>query len=265
MTKWEILNNLYLNKGLKIFPVKENGKTPILEEWQKECSSDFMQVLYWYETAKNCNWGLPATQNDLFIIDIDMHEVDGIKNFSDLLSMLNIDNIETLMQSTYSGGGHIIFKTDDDLRNVANNSNVFKDFPGIDIRTDGYIVVEPSRINDRPYQMVTNYEPQQMPQKLKDYILKTVSTKEEKKRTPYEKPKEVFIGNRDIALFEYINNLYFKTKLDYDEILLLAEHFNEDTFEKPLSNKVVKYKVNKVFEKDRGQCIFIRLGETDNE
>ena len=38
MTKWETLNKLYLEQGLKIFPVVENGKTPLIKEWQKDCS-----------------------------------------------------------------------------------------------------------------------------------------------------------------------------------------------------------------------------------
>ena len=71
---WEILNKNFVNKGLQIFPVVENGKTPLIKEWQKDCSSNFMQILYWSEHAKNCNWGMPATENNLFIIDLDVHD-----------------------------------------------------------------------------------------------------------------------------------------------------------------------------------------------
>ena len=71
MTKWETLNKLYLNHHLKIFPVVQNGKTPLIKEWQKDCSDSYMQVLYWLENAPGCNWGLPATPNNLFIIDLD--------------------------------------------------------------------------------------------------------------------------------------------------------------------------------------------------
>ena len=53
MNKWEILNNLYIKQNLKIFPVQQNGKTPLIQKWQEDCSSDFMQILYWYEHAKN--------------------------------------------------------------------------------------------------------------------------------------------------------------------------------------------------------------------
>lgn len=265
MSKWETLNKLYLDKGLKIFPVKENGKTPLIPKWQSDCSSDFMQVLYWYENAKNCNWGLPASQNDLFIIDVDMHEVDGVSNFFSLLDKLGIC-ADTLVQTTPSGGMHIIYKTDDDLRNIANSSNSFHDYPGLDIRTDGYIVVEPSIIDNKPYKYDDiNMAPQVMPKELKTYILEHVSKKGDTSKKPYEKPKEVFKGDRDNQLFQYINQLYFKTRLDYDEILLLANHFNETVFDTPLPKKNVKYKVSKAFEKSRGECIFLWIGDNNEE
>lgn len=273
MNKWEKLNDNYLQFGLKIFPIKENGKTPLISKWQEDCSSDYMQVLYWYEHAKDCNWGLPATQNNLFILDLDVHDENknGVNNFDKLLNDLNfsdteIDNFSWLEQSTPSGGRHIIFENDEELKNVSNGSNVFEDYQGIDIRTDGYIVIEPSEINGKPYVFDTiPSKPSKMPKKLKKYILENVGTKTEKKKTPYEKPKEVFKGDRDNSLFEYINNLYFKTRLDYDEILLLADNFNENNFDIPLPKRDVKYKVNKAFEKDRNECIFLWLGGNDEK
>ena len=262
MTKWSILNELYLNKGLKIFPVKENGKTPLISKWQDDCSYDYRQVLYWYENAKNCNWGLPATQNNLFVIDLDVHDEDknGLINFEKLMTEIGMEHIDTMMQTTPSGGVHLIYRTNDVLKNVSNCSNAFKDYPGIDIRTDGYIVVEPSSINGYQYRISNTIPPMPMPVVLQQYILENVGTKEERKKSQYTKPKEVYKGDRDNQLFQYINNLYYKTRLDYDEILLLANNFNE-TFDEPLPNKVVEYKLDKAFEKDRGECLYIWLGE----
>ena len=45
----------------------------------------------------------------------------------------------------------------------------------------------------------------------------------------------------------------------YDEILLLANNFNETVCEPPLPQREVKYKVKKAFKKDRSKCMFIRL------
>ena len=84
MNKWKFIEENYINKGLKIFPIVPNGKTPLIEKWQDDCSCDYFQVLYWYETFPNCNWGLPCTPNNLFVLDLDRHdpEKDGVENFS---------------------------------------------------------------------------------------------------------------------------------------------------------------------------------------
>lgn len=279
MTKWEKLNELYLNHHLKIFPVIENGKTPLIKEWQKDCSDSYMQVLYWLENAPGCNWGLPATPNNLFIIDLDVHnpEANGVENFDKIIDKLFMDKdglagdlydefmeMSPLEQVTPSGGHHLIFQTDDDLRQVPNCSNAFKDYPGIDIRTDGYIVVEPSKINGNKYIFDTiPSAPPKMHPKLKRFILENVGTKQDNKKTPYEKPKEVLTGDRDNQLFQYINQLYFKTRLDYDEILVLAKYFNAEILEEPFDERDVKYKVKKAFEKKRGKCIFVNIGEEE--
>lgn len=262
---WEILNKNFVNKGLRIFPVVENGKTPLIKQWQKDCSSNFMQILYWSEHAKNCNWGMPATENNLFIIDLDVHDQNknGVENFDKLLVEIGLDKVETLKQTTPSGGVHLIFQSNDLLKGVSNNSNVFKDYPGIDLRSDGYVVVEPSQINGVPYKFDTILPPMPMPIVLQQYILDNAGTKEENKKTPYEKPKEVYKGDRDNQLFKYINQLYYKTRLDEDEILVLAEYFNEHVLEEPFSKKDVKYKVKKAFEKPRNDIIIIVLPDEE--
>lgn len=262
MNKWETINNLYISKGLKIFPVKENEKTPRISLWNIDCSGDLYQVLYYYENNKEGNWGLPCKENNLFVLDLDRHDdkKNGIKNFEKLCSDLNIEVPNTLIQETPSLGKHYIFKSDDDLKQVNGTANAFNNYPGIDIRNSNYIVVEPSQINGKLYKFINTIDPQPMPQELKQYILENVGTKEERKKSQYTKPKEVYKGDRDNQLFQYINNLYYKTRLDYDEILLLANNFN-DSFDEPLSKKTVEYKVRKAFEKDRGECLYVWVGE----
>ena len=90
MSKWEFLKENYIDKGLKIFPVIPNGKTPMIDKWQEECSSDYFQVLYWYEQCPECNWALPCTPNDIFVLDLDRHDPnkDGVENFAKLIEKL---------------------------------------------------------------------------------------------------------------------------------------------------------------------------------
>ena len=270
MTKWEFLKENYINKGLKIFPIIPNGKTPMIEKWQEECSSDYFQVLYWYEQCPECNWGLPCTPNNIFVLDLDRHDPskDGVENFnkilneySDLPFDMGVLELDTLKQTTPSGGMHVIYKSDDELKNVSNGANVFKDYQGIDIRTDGYIVVEPSIINDNAYMFIQQCDIADMPKFLKEFILENANLKSDSSKEPYKKPTSVEVGDRDNQLFSYINNIYYKTRLDYDEVLCLAHNFNETILEKPFPEKTVEYKVKKAFQKSRDKMIFINLGE----
>lgn len=266
MNKFETINTFYLKNNLKIFPVMENKKLPLIDAWQKECSSDIKQVVYWLENAKNCNIGLPANENDLFIIDIDMHGVNGIKNFSQLLRDLDISitEINTLGQVTPSGGIHFIFKSDNELKNVTNSANCFKDYPGIDIRTKGYILVEPSVINGKPYKLDRCKTIKEVPDKLRTFILENEEKEHEvRKESGYIKPTCVERGGRDTALFEYLNELYYKTRLDKEDIRLLAYNFNINVCKPSLSERVVDYKLDKLFKKDRSKVLFVNLGEQD--
>ena len=271
MNKWEFIKHNYIDRNLKIFPVIPNGKTPLIEAWQEDCSNEYFQILYWYNTNKEMNIGLPATSNDLFILDLDVHDENknGVENFKKLINdiapfpidMEIGEYCDTLIQRTPSGGMHIIYKTNEQLNNVLNNSNIFKDYPGIDCRTQGYIVVEPSTINGHNYTFMNDKEISEMPKELEDYILNNVTLKDSIKKEAYEKPKNVEVGDRDNQLYSYINNIYYKTRLDYDEVLCLANNFNETILEKPFPEKVVKYKVDKVFDKDRSTMLFINIGE----
>lgn len=264
MNKWESLNDLYIKNKLKIFPLVQNGKKPLINKWQEDCSCDVLQILYWYKNAKDCNWGLPASENNLFIIDLDVHDIEknGINNFNKLLNDIGYKGkVDTLTQATPSGGLHIIYKSDTELKDVSNNSNVFKDYPGIDFRTSGYIAVEPSTINNNKYIFMSEVSTiKEMPNVLKEYILNNATTKEDKKKVAYTKPDYVEIGNRDTALFEYINNLYYKTRLTYEEILTLANYFNEEILEEPFKEREVEYKVKKAWEKPRPMCVLINVG-----
>lgn len=264
MNKYKFLCERFLNYGYKIFPVVKNGKEPLVDAWQLNASCDKQQVMYWLEKGDTPNFGLPAYANHLFIIDIDMHDgVDGISSFKNLLHDIGLERIDTLKQRTPSGGIHLIFKSDDDLDCVRNASNVFEEYPGIDIRTKGYILIEPSEINGVKYELSGGVEKiNEVPEKLKEFILKyskKVDVNNISQRSDfYEHGKVVEKGSRDEELFAYLNYLYNNTKLGHDEISLLAHTYNQECFQPPLSDGVVDYKIRKLFEKERRKIIIVK-------
>lgn len=260
---WDILVKTYLEKDLKIIPLDEN-KVPILKNWLQECSNQFMQVLYWYEKNPQYNWGLPCEPNNLFVLDIDCKDGQvGIESWNKLLADLGIEEPKTLSQTTWSGGLHYIFKSDDDLKKVLSRANFFKDYPNIDIRNKSQIVVYPSVVKGIQYKFNNDYEIIEMPKELKDIILKNNQAEKQKRKAGYVKPDKVEEGGRDESIFAYINELYFKTNLDFDDILLLTYNFNEEVLYPSFSDNTVEYKVKKVFEKDRGKRIVVILNEND--
>lgn len=261
MGKFDIIKKYYIDKHLKIFPIKENAKVPLINTWQHDCSDKKMQIIYWLDKVPMCNIGLPANENNLFIIDVDVHDTNGLESFQRLCNDLNIKEPNTLKQQTPSGGIHYIFKSDDELKQLSNCANCFENYKGVDIRTAGYVVVYPSSINGNNYKFLNDTEPQEMPKELKEFVLNNVSTKTELKKSEYKKPTHVDVGDRDNQMFVYINNLYFHNRLSEEEIKVLAEHFNETVFDKPLPQSVIDYKIRKVFTKDRGECIYVKLSE----
>lgn len=268
LNKWSFIKKHYIDNNIKIIPILPNTKIPAIAEWNKSCSSDYMQVLYWYNSDVDMNFAIPCLENNLFVIDLDRHDEnkDGLRSFNKLLKDLNCEidkweGVDTLIQYTPTGGIHLIFQSDDELSQVNGLANAFKNYPGIDLRNRNYILTEPSIINGKKYTFANDKKPEKMPIELKKFILENANLKTDKKKEPYKKPTHVDVGDRDNQLFSYINDLYFKTRLDYEEILVLAKHFNETVFDKPFSDKTVEYKVKKAFTKDRGMCIFVKLNE----
>lgn len=265
MNKYKFLREKFTNYGYKIFPIKNNSKEPLIDKWQLDASCDSEQIMYWLEKGNNPNWALPAYANKLFIIDIDMHgDVDGISSFKRLLASIGLERIDTLKQTTPSGGIHLIFKSDEELDCVKNASNVFEEYPGIDIRTKGYILIQPSEINGVSYQLSGGVEQiKDVPTELKDFILKyskKIDINSVSQRSDfYEVGKKVSKGSRDDEIFTYLKYLYNNTKLGYDEISLLAHTYNRECFDPPLSDSVVDYKLKKLFETERRNIIIIKI------
>lgn len=262
MNVWKILKNNYIDKKIKIIPIKPNQKIPMISQWNKDCSCDRFQILYWYEHDHDMNFAIPCYENNLFVLDLDTHNINGLESFERLCRDLGIEEPKTLKQKTPSGGIHYIFKSDDDLMKVNGLANAFNDYKGIDLRNRNYILAEPSKINGKKYEFLNNLTPNEMPTKLKEFILENVGVKTSEKK-PYLRPKKVDVGDRDNQMFLYINDLYYHTRLDEDEIRILAEYFNESVLEKPLPERVIDYKIRKVFQKDRGSCVFVKLTEEE--
>lgn len=129
----DLLNSL-VEKGLPVFALKPNGKTPAHEDWQKEATTKPVLAA---KIAPSANVGV-ATGNGLFVLDVDMKKGKDGEASLGLLQMM-FDNLpETYTVQTATGGKHLYFRSQEDIRNGVNTLG-----DGLDIRGKGGYVVAP--------------------------------------------------------------------------------------------------------------------------
>jgi hypothetical protein len=192
-------------------PLINNSKRPIKGSWVNN------------KTKKpiNGNYGiLTGSENNITVIDIDFYDKNGKKfdfDNSPFLKKFGLNYLKkfnTLTQKTTSGGYHLIFKYDKDLKQTASPQ-----MTQIDIRNDGgYIVGFGSVVNGKEYKIQLDTEIQEIPKDLKNWLIENLYTKNEIKimkrkelKAIPESGEFVYNGNEKILreIFERIDKRYF--------------------------------------------------------
>lgn len=148
----------YTKRGWKIFPVEPDGKRPAKRKNGArlkftDASTDVDALIAYFEAHPNANLGLNLVDSGLVCIDVDDYKPDcKFKEF-----MVGKDMPPTLTQKSASGGTHYLFEDDK-----------VDQFPGemcqqVDIKHKGYILIEPSRIDGKPYVWQTDDKPAKLP------------------------------------------------------------------------------------------------------
>ena len=147
----------YANLGWHVFPCGIKKKTPITQHGVKDSTLNKKQITEWWTENPDANIAVACgVASGICVIDIDKNDkVDGWKTVEKLVQSGNVLP-ETVAQVTPSGGMHLIYQYDREVKN--ENS---KRFPGIDIRTNGYyILLAPSiHPNGSVYQWKENLNP----------------------------------------------------------------------------------------------------------
>ena len=149
-----------MNNNLLFFKVTKNGKTPI----KNENFSDPTKLKKLNEIKTNYyNVGLPCKANNLIILDIDVKD-DGLIEWYKYLE--SHDEPLTVCQKSANGGLHYFFKhhsdsyDDDELELIQQlkNKSKYRNGKGLDVRkNNGYVVCEPSVINNNKYEFIRHY------------------------------------------------------------------------------------------------------------
>ena len=149
-----------ISKNLLFFKVIKNGKIPI----KNENYADIKSLKKFDKIDTNLyNVGLPCGPNNLIILDIDIKD-DGLTEWSQYIKLHG--EPLTVCQKTPSGGYHYLFLNSSSayseeetlLLSLLKNKSKYRN-KGIDIRKgNGYIVCEPSTINNNKYEFIRHYK-----------------------------------------------------------------------------------------------------------
>tara|TARA_R110001632_G_scaffold134152_2_gene249328 strand:+ start:2340 stop:5105 length:2766 start_codon:yes stop_codon:yes gene_type:complete len=162
----------YRNKyGFYTTPLVHNSKRP---------AESYKIIKETHKTKNmNCrNYGILTGKIPGIIgVDLDIHKPAWHKeephSFIKTFGVDYIKRFNTLTQSTISGGIHLIFQYDEDVKQTQNEEYE------IDIRSDGgYLVGAGSTINDGSYKVKKSRSIKPLPEDLKKYLLETLYTTE---------------------------------------------------------------------------------------
>ena len=236
----------YADKGLKIFPVKQNGKAPITKDGYKSASGDKEQIEKWWNQYPNANIGLATGENGLYVVDVDKKkDSDGFKS----LKENNIKLSETLKQYTPNGGVHHIYK------NTGDYGCKVGLLSGVDIRAKGgYIVIAPSIVNGRKYEWADVNEVTDFNSFVKPYNDELESLYFDLEILEVDSfilPLEIGEGERNDILFKYASSMQAKKYTDsqiQDELIKV----NSERCIPPLSDKELNTIIKSVLRYEKG-------------
>ena len=150
--------------------------------------------------------------SDIIVVDIDVKD-NGVETWFELTQKHG--DPQTLIQRSPNGGYHYFFKYTKFIKTSVKINDI-----GIDIRADGgYIVCEPSKINNKRYKFMNDNEIKELPEWLLSWIL--LDSKYKEKINTVKTPKKNTVINDniyhldDLAIIKCLDGLPDKYCNDY--------------------------------------------------
>jgi hypothetical protein len=130
----------YAARGIRILPVIHAGpyaKQPLLPHGHLDASSDIAEVTRWWQRWPNALIGF-AIPGDIVVIDIDPRNRGSLAALEAAVGIL--PPTLTVLSGRGDGGCHLYFQ-----RPSVPLRGKFPGIAGIDVKTNGYVIVPPSR------------------------------------------------------------------------------------------------------------------------
>jgi len=140
-------------RGFNVFPVRENSKMPLIEQWPSRATTDPKQIERWWDEWPEANIGICTTDfkgRHLVVVDLDVKDgKDGVALFYDKFPVEDFPE-NTFTVETPSGGQHLYYLSEGRYRSGTHVLAI-----NIDIRaTGGFVVAPGSTIDDKPYKVI---------------------------------------------------------------------------------------------------------------
>lgn len=160
-------------------PCASGGKHPVQGNWPETATGEFGEIVQTWGTSPNANIGI-ATGNasGIFVVDVDEGvKADGTfkEGLSSLMDLMdeNDDDWNDLYSVRTGGGGIQYYFLMPEGYTIKNATQVFGDqYPDIDLRGDGGMVVAPPSVSARgPYSVENDAPIEGAPQWVLDLLL----------------------------------------------------------------------------------------------
>ena len=168
--------------GIRVIPIKPGQKYPPMQAWQDKASNDIHVVNDWF-TSQYSGYGIGIATGQtkhgrIFVLDVDdREEYKGSDTLHDLQEKYG-QLPETVTAITGTGGQHLYFYCDEDIRNDAGSRLGV----GLDIRgTGGQVLAAPTiHPNGRAYQWEHGASPhERRPAKAPEWLVKLLTKQPE--------------------------------------------------------------------------------------
>jgi hypothetical protein len=263
----------YLDWGIPVFPLVENGKEPALPgDWRLHATTNRKKIERWW--TEHPEWNIGVDLHGYVVLDVDVKTKDGLqslRDFAELHHLMGQELPRTLLVKTWSGGLHAYFRRPPDFP-VKNGVDVLG--KGLDIKTDnGYVVGAGSVIEGKPYQMLRRHKIAEAPEWfLQECGRPRQSAKNAGERLVPETEEGVALADRwlrehapeDIPEGERNNGLYkvaaklYDYGLEYDTVHDRLYAYNAEHVSPPLDEDDVE-RIARSAERNRQTAIGSRI------
>lgn len=127
----------YAARGYSVFPCRPKGKEPLTKRGHNNASTDENTIRQWWQQWPDANIGLALKPSNLLVIDLDRHpeKQDGVETYKQI-QCINTTFPMPPQSITGGNGIQLFFKRPE--------ASLKSKLDGIDIKTDGYVIVPPS-------------------------------------------------------------------------------------------------------------------------